>query len=186
MTTSDFKKGLAIKYNGDTYILVGYQFVNPGKGTAFTRAKMKNVKSLKVIEVTFKSGEQIEEANMEYKKSQYLYNDGKEFTFMDNVSYEQFSLSAEMVADQADYMMDGGEVTVVFVDNAPVSLQLPPKMDFNVTEAPPGEKGDTATGGTKHVTIETGAKIAAPLFIKEGDRIRVNTETGEYVERVSR
>lgn len=186
MMTSDFKKGLAIKYNGETYILVGYQFVNPGKGTAFTRAKMKNVKSLKTIEVTFKSGEQIEEANMEYKKCQYLFTDGKEFTFMDNVNYEQFTISAEMVGEQSAYMMEGGEVTVVFVDNAPASLQLPPKMEFNVTEAPPGEKGDTATGGTKHVTIETGAKIAAPLFIKEGDRIRVNTETGEYVERVAK
>lgn len=186
MTTSDFKKGLAIKYNGETYVLVGYQFVNPGKGSAFTRAKMKNVKSLKVVEVTFKSGEQIEEANMEYKKCQYMYNDGSEYQFMDNISYEQFSMPADVIGDQGQYMMDGGEVTVVFVDNQPVSIQLPPKMDFNVTEAPPGEKGDTATGGTKQVTIETGAKVAAPLFIKEGDRIRVNTDTGEYVERVTR
>ncbi len=186
MTTSDFKKGLAIKYNNDTYILVTYQFVNPGKGTAFTRAKIKNVKSLKVMEVTFKSGEQIEEANMEYKKCQYLYNDGKEFTFMDNVNYEQFSMSGEIVGDQGQYMMDGGEVTIVFVDNLPVSIQLPPKMDFTVTEAPPGERGDTATGATKQVVIETGAKVSAPLFIKEGDKIRVNTETGDYVERVNK
>ncbi len=186
MTTSDFRKGLAIKYNNDTYILVGYQFVNPGKGSAFTRAKMKNVKSLKVIEVTFKSGEQIEEANMEYRKCQYTYFDGKEYQFMDNNSYEQFGISSDIVGDQGKYMMDGGEVTVVFVDNLPVSIQLPPKMDFVVTDAPPGEKGDTATGGTKPVTIETGAMVAAPLFIKAGDKIRVNTDTGEYVERVSK
>ncbi len=186
MTTSDFKKGLAIKYNGDTYVLVGYQFVNPGKGSAFTRAKIKNVRSLKVVEVTFKSGENIEEANMEYKRCQYMYNDGTEYQFMDNTNYEQFGMPADAIAEQAMYLMDGGEVTVVFVDNMPVSLQLPPKMEFDVTEAPPGEKGDTATGGTKQVTIQTGAKVAAPLFIKEGDRIRVNTETGEYVERVAR
>ena len=186
MTTSDFKKGLAIKYNGDTYILVGYQFVNPGKGTAFTRAKIKNIKTQKVNEVTFKSGENIEEANMEYKKCQYMYNDGTDYHFMDNTSYEQFSMPADVIGEQGNYMMDNGEVTTVFVDNMPVSIQLPPKMDFTVTESPPGEKGDTATGGTKHVTIETGAKVAAPLFIKEGDKIRVNTETGEYVERVSR
>lgn len=186
MQTSDFKKGLAIKYNNDTYIIVSYQFVNPGKGSAFTRAKIKNVKSLKVIEVTFKSGETIDEANMEYKRCQYMYNDGKEFQFMDNVNYEQFGMPVDMVGDQGIYMMDGGEVTVVFVDNMPVSLQLPPKMEFNITEAPPGEKGDTATGGTKQATIETGAKVAVPLFIKEGDRIRVNTETGEYVERVAK
>lgn len=185
MTTSDFKKGLAIKYNGETYVLVGYQFVNPGKGSAFTRAKMKNVKSGKVVEVTFKSGEQIEEANMEYKKCQYMYNDGSEYNFMDNTSYEQFSMPADIIGDQGQFMIDGGDVTIVFVDNQPVSIQLPPKMDFVVTEAPPGERGDTATGATKQVIIETGARINAPLFIKEGDKIRVNTDTGEYVERVN-
>ncbi len=186
MTTSDFKKGLAIKYNNDTYILVGYQFVNPGKGTAFTRAKMKSIKSGKVVEVTFKSGENIEEANMEYKKCQYMYTDGTDYYFMDNVNYEQFSMPADVIGDQGAYMMDGGEVTIVFVDNLPVSIQLPPKMDFIVTEAPPGERGDTATGATKQVVLETGAKVSAPLFIKEGDKIRVNTDTGEYVERVNK
>lgn len=186
MTTSDFKKGLPIRYNGDTYILVNYQFVNPGKGTAFTRAKMKNIKTQKVIEVTFKSGEQIEEADVQYKRCQYMYTDGKEFNFMDNSSYEQYGIPSELIGEQADYMMENGEVTLVFVDQAPVSVQLPPKMEFTVKESPPGEKGDTATGGTKQVTIETGAKVNAPLFIKEGDVIRVNTDTGEYVERVTR
>lgn len=186
MTTSDFKKGLAIRYNNDTYVLIGYQFVNPGKGSAFTRAKMKSVKTGKVVEVTFKSGEQIEEANMEYKKCQYMYNDGTDFYFMDNTNYEQFSMSAELIGDQGQYMMDGGEITTVFVDNLPVSIQLPPKMDFIVKEAPPGERGDTATGATKQVVIETGARVNAPLFIKEGDKIRVNTDTGEYVERVAK
>jgi elongation factor P len=186
MTTSDFKKGLAIKYGGDTYIVISYQFVNPGKGSAFTRTKIKNVKTLKVNEVTFKSGENIEAANMEYRRCQYLYNDGREYNFMDNVNYEQFAMPAELVGDQGQFMMDGGEVITVFVDNKPVSLQLPPKMDFKVTEAQPGVKGDTATGGTKPVTIETGAKVNVPLFIKEGEYIRVNTETGEYVERVNK
>lgn len=185
MQTSDFKKGLAIRYNGETYVLVTYQFVNPGKGSAFTRAKLKNVKSGKVVEVSFRSGEQIEEANMAYKKCQYMYSDGSVFNFMDNQDYEQFEMSADLIGDQANYLMEGGDVTIVFVDNLPVGMQLPPKMDFKVTDSPPGEKGDTATGGTKHVTIETGAKVAAPLFIKEGDKIRVNTDTGEYVERVN-
>lgn len=185
MTTSDFKKGLPIKYKGETYIVANYQFVNPGKGAAFTRTKLKNVKTGKVLEVSFRSDEQVEEANMENKRCQYLYNDGSEFHFMVNDTYEQFALPADMVGDQADYMMDGGNVQMVFVDGQPVSLQLPPKMDFKVIDSPPGEKGDTATGGTKLVTIETGAKVAAPLFIKEGDKIRVNTETGEYVERVT-
>lgn len=185
MTTSDFKKGLPIKYKGETYVIVGYQFVNPGKGAAFTRTKLKNVSSQKVLEVSFRSDEQIEEAHMEYKKCQYLYSDGSEFHFMDNNTYEQFALSKDVVGDQSDYMMDGGNATIVFVEHKPVSLQLPPKMEFKVTHAPPGDKGDTATGGTKQVTIETGAKVNVPLFIKEGDKIRVNTDTGEYVERVA-
>lgn len=186
MQTHDFKKGVPIKYNGDTYIVVGYQFVNPGKGTAFTRTKIKNAKSQKVIEVTFKSGEEIEEANVEYRKCQYLYSDSKDFFFMDNSNFEQISISADNIGDMGIYLMDGVEVVVIFIDNSPFTIQLPPKMEFKVTEAPPGEKGDTATGGTKHVTIETGAKVAAPLFIKEGDVIRVNTETGDYVERVAK
>ena len=186
MTTSDFKKGLPIRYNGDTFILVNYTFVNPGKGTAFTRAKIKNIKTGKTMEVTFKSGETIEEADVQYKRCNYMYFDGTDFNFMDNSNYEQYTVSGEMIGDQKDYMMENGEVTLVFVDGAPISVQLPPNMDFKVIESPPGEKGDTATGGTKPVKIETGAMVAAPLFIKEGDVIKVNTDTGEYVERVAR
>ncbi len=185
MTTSDFKKGLAIRYNGETYVVISYQFVNPGKGSAFSRVKLKNAKTLKVIEVTFKSNETIEEANMEYRKCQYSYFDGTDYNFMDNQNFEQFTMPAAIVGESSDYLMEGGDVVIVFVDHAPVALQLPPKMEFKITEAPPGEKGDTATGGTKQATIETGAKVAVPLFIKEGDKIRVNTETGEYVERVN-
>lgn len=183
MQTSDFKKGAAVKYNGDTYVIVGYQFVNPGKGAAFTRAKMKSVKTGKNVEVTFKSGEDVPEANMENKRCQYLYKDATEYTFMDNSTYDQFTISSEMIGDDSDFLIDGTEVVVVFVDDNPASVQLPTKMDFKVISAPPGEKGDTATGGTKPVVIETGATITAPLFIKEGDSIRVNTETHEYVER---
>lgn len=186
MTTSDFTKGLPIKYNGETYIIMDYQFVNPGKGSAFTRTKIKHAKTQKVMEVTFKSNEQIEGADVEYRKCQYLYNDGKDFTFMDNTTFDQISMPASNIGDMADYLMESGEITVVYIDSAPFTIQLPPKMDFKVIEAPPGEKGDTATGGTKHVTIETGARIAAPLFIREGDFIKVNTTTGEYVERVNK
>lgn len=183
MQTSDFKKGLAVKYNNETYVIVGYQFVNPGKGAAFTRAKMKSVKTGKNVEVTFKSGEEVPEANMENKRCQYLYKDATDYTFMDNNTYDQFTIPNEMIGDDADFLIDGTEVMVVFVDDNPASVQLPTKMDFKVISAPPGEKGDTATGGTKPVVIETGATINAPLFIKEGDVIRVNTEMHEYVER---
>ena len=183
MNTSDFKKGLAVKYNGETYVITGYQFVNPGKGSAFTRTKLKNVKTGKVVEVSFRSNETIDEANMEYKKCQYMYNTGDSYSFMDNVSYDQFEISADVIGNMSNYLIEGGDVTVVFVDDLAVGVQLPAKMSFKVVEAPPGEKGDTATGGSKFVVIETGASVNVPLFIKEGDRIKVNTESGEYVER---
>lgn len=185
MITADFKKGTAIKYNGDTCIILSYQFVNPGKGAAFTRTKLKNAKSGKIFEVSFRSGENIEEASVQYKNAQYLYNDGKEMTFMDNSSYEQFTLPLENVGEMTDYIIDGSEMIVMFIDGNPFTIQLPPKMNFKVIDAPPGNKGDTATGGSKQATIETGAKVNVPLFIKEGDTIRVNTDTGEYVERVT-
>jgi elongation factor P len=185
MQTSDFKRGAAIKYNGDTCVIISYDFVNPGKGSAFTRTKLKNAKSGKIFEVSFRSGENIDEANVEYRNCQYLYNDGSDMTFMDNTTYEQFTLPMDNIGDMQNFIVDGSEVVVVYIDKEPFSLQLPPKMNFKVIEAPPGNKGDTATGGSKQVTIETGAKVSVPLFIKEGDTIRVNTETGQYVERVS-
>ncbi|MBD3270221.1 elongation factor P [Candidatus Peregrinibacteria bacterium] len=185
MQTSDFSKGTAIKYNGETYIITSYNFVNPGKGSAFTRTKLKNAKTGKVVEVSFRSGENIEEAAVEYKKCQYLYNDGTNLTLMDNTTYEQFELPIDNVGDMMDYILDGSEVVAVYIDDKPFTIQLPTKMVFEVTDAPPGNKGDTATGGSKQVTIETGAKVNVPLFIKTGDKIRVNTETGDYVERAN-
>ncbi len=186
MLTSDFTKGAAIKYNGETCIIISYQFVNPGKGSAFTRTKLKNAKSGKIVEVSFRSSETIEPANVEYRKCQYLFNDGSDITLMDNTNYEQFSISLDNIGDIFRYMVEGSDVIAVYIDDMPFTIQLPPKIDFEVIEAPPGNKGDTATGGSKQITIETGVKINVPLFIKKGDIVRVNTSTGEYVERVSR
>lgn len=185
MNTSDFTKGTAIKYNGETCVVMSYQFVNPGKGAAFTRTKLKNAKSGKIFEVSFRSGENIEPANVEYRNCQYLYNDGSDMTFMDTTNYEQFVISLDNIGDSQNYIVDGSDVVVVFIDGEPFSIQLPPKMNFKVIESPPGDKGDTATGGTKQVVIETGVKVSVPLFIKEGDVIKLNTDTGQYVERVS-
>lgn len=185
MNTSDFTKGTAIKYNGETCVVMSYQFVNPGKGAAFTRTKLKNAKSGKIFEVSFRSGENIEPANVEYRNCQYLYNDGTDMTFMDNTNYEQFVIPLDNIGDSQNYIVDGSDVVVVFIDGEPFSIQLPPKMNFKVIESPPGDKGDTATGGTKQVVIETGVKVSVPLFIKEGDVIKLNTDTGQYVERVS-
>lgn len=185
MNTSDFTKGIAIKYNGETCVVMSYQFVNPGKGSAFTRTKLKRAKSGKIFEVSFRSGENIEPANVEYRNCQYLYNDGTDMTFMDNTTYDQFVIPLSNIGDQQNYLVDGSDVVVVYIDGAPFSLQLPPKMNFKVIESPPGDKGDTATGGTKQVVIETGVNVSVPLFIKEGDIIKLNTDTGLYVERVA-
>ena len=184
MQTSDFRKGNPIKYNNETWLIADFQFVNPGKGAAFTRTKLKNIKTGKALEVSFKSGEQVEEADLQYRRSNYMYNDGTDYYFMDNKTFDQFSIPKELLGDYADLLVENSEATVVFVDQAPCSIQLPPKLDFKVISAPPGEKGDTATGGTKPVVIETGATINVPLFIKEGDMVRINTDSHAYVERV--
>lgn len=183
MQTSDFRKGGAVKYNGETYLISDFQFVNPGKGAAFTRTKLKNIKTGKVVEVTFKSGDSVEDADLQYRKCNYMYSDESDYHFMDNRTYDQFAVSKDMIGDAADLMVENSEITLVFIDGAACSIQLPPKLDFKVVSAPPGEKGDTATGAVKPVVIETGATVNVPLFIKEGDVIRVNTETHEYVER---
>jgi elongation factor P len=184
ISTSDFKKGMTIVFNSQSYLIVNVQFVNPGKGSAFYRVKLKNLKTGQALEHTFKSGETVEEANLQYKKCQYLYNQGNEYFFMDMDSYEQFSLDKEKLADQLDFLKEGIEVYAMYLDNNPCAINLPPKMTFKVIEAEAGVKGDTASGGDKTVTIESGAKIKVPLFIKEGDVIRINTESREYDTRV--
>lgn len=182
MTTS-ISKGLAIRFKDQPWLITKTDFVSPGKGTAFTRTKLKNLKTDQVIEVTFKSGESIEEIETIRKRCQYLYNDGSNFHFMDNESYEQFSLSKETIGDAYKFLLDGTECYALHIEGTPVSIQLPPKMDFKVISTTPGVKGDTATGGAKECTIETGATIRVPLFIKEGEIIKVNTEDSTYVSK---
>jgi len=182
-STTSINKGIAIQYKGQPWLVVDAQFVSPGKGAAFTRTKMKNLKTEQVVENNFRSGETVELIDVTRKKCQYLYNDGNSFYFMDNENYEQFSLSKTIIGDDTRFLLDGTECYALYLDTIPVSVQLPPKMDFKVIEAPPGLKGDTATGGSKEVVIETGAKIKVPLFIKEGEMIKVNTEDGSYVSK---
>ncbi len=182
-STTNIVQGIAINHKDQPWQILSTQFVNPGKGAAFTRAKMRNLKTGQVLEVTFKSGESVELADTERKKCQFLYSDGATYHFMDNDSYEQFELSEETVGEGTKYLLDGTECYALHIDGNPVSIQIPPKMTFKVTETTPGVKGDTATGGNKECTIETGAKVKVPLFIKEGENIIVNTETGEYVSK---
>lgn len=182
-STSDITQGLAILHNGKPWLIIMAQFVNPGKGSAFTRAKLKQLRTNQVIEHTFRSGEAVELIDVVRNKCQYMYTDGESYHFMDNTTYEQFALDKESIGDAINYLIENTEVYAMYIEGNPVSIQLPPKMDFKVISAPPGYKGDTATGGSKDVTLETGMVIKAPLFIKENDVIKVNTNDGSYVSK---
>lgn len=184
-TTADISKGLAVKHKGEICLVTEFQHVNPGKGAAFVRTRLKNVKTGKVVEETFKSGEQIEAVDLEKRRMQYLYNDPAGFYFMDPTSYEQVSIARDDVGEAAPYLKEGQEAIILLHDDRPITLELPKKMKFKVVGAPPGVKGDTASGRVmKEVELEGGLKVQTPLFVSEGDEIVVNTETGEYVERV--
>ncbi|MBI4234898.1 elongation factor P [Candidatus Peregrinibacteria bacterium] len=182
-STTTITKGLVILYKNNPWLVADAQFVNPGKGGAFTRTRLKNLKTDQLIEITFRSGEAVETLETLRKKCQYLYNDGANYHFMDNESYEQFDFSKSIIADAKNYLIDGTECYALYIEGKPVSIQIPPKMTFTVMQTTPGVKGDTATGGSKEATIESGAVIKVPLFIKEGEKIIVNTEEGTYVSK---
>lgn len=185
ITTSDFKKGVALLWKNEPYIIADFQKVNPGKGTAFTRTKIKNCKSGKVIEITFKSGEQVETADLVNKKAQFLYSEPDAYNFMEQDTYEQVSISKEVIEEQGKFLKEDMDVYILYYNGNPISIDLPPKIVYKVTEAPEAVKGDTSTTATKYITLENGLKVQAPLFVKEGDNVKINTETGEYVERVT-
>jgi len=182
-TTTNITKGIAIKFKDQPYIIISTQFENPGKGAAFTRSKMKNLKTGQVLENTFKSGENVELLDTIRKKCQFLYHDGNDFHFMDNETYDQFVLQKDAIGSDVKFLLDGTDVHVLHIEGNPVSIQLPPKMNFKITKTTPGVKGDTATGGSKDAEIETGAIIKVPLFIKEEETITINTENGTYVSK---
>lgn len=185
ISTSDFHKGVAIIFKGEPHIITECTFVNPGKGSAFTRTKLKNLIDGKVIEFTFKSGEKVEEAPVEIREMQYLYNDTQNYYFMNPKNFEQISLPASMIGDFKKFIKEGEVYQLYIMNEKALSFKPPLKVKLKVTEAGAGIKGNTVTGATKSVTTETGYKINVPLFIKEGDVIVINPETGEYVERIS-
>ncbi len=182
-TTDKIVQGIAIRFKDQPWLIIGTQFTNPGKGQAFTKAKLRNLKTGNTMENTFKSGEQVELVDTMRKKCQFLYEAGTDYHFMDNESYEQFSLDKDTIGDAIKYLVDGTECYALHIEGQPASIQLPPKMNFKVAKTTPGEKGNTATGGNKDCTIETGTVIKVPLFIKEGETIIVNTENNTYVSR---
>ena len=184
VSTAEFRKGLRIVFDGEPYTIVDFQHVKPGKGGAFVRTKLKHMRQGRVIDNTFRSGEKVELVDFEDKHMQFLYKDDR-FHFMDMETYDQVSLSEDEVGDAALYLKDNTEVEVLYIDGSPVSLELPNFIELAVARTDPGVRGDTAQGGTKPATLETGAVVQVPLFLNEGDVVKVDTRTGEYLGRVA-
>ncbi len=184
-STSDIRNGLCIKYNHDIYKIIEFLHVKPGKGPAFVRTKLKSVTNGKVIDNTFSAGHKLEDVRVETHKFQFLYNDGDFYHFMNQEDYTQIQL-VEAALDKPELMKEGEIVTVIInsEDNAPLSVDMPASVILEVTATEPGVKGNTATNATKPATVETGATVMVPLFINEGDKIKVETEKGTYKERI--
>ena len=184
-TTSDIRKGLCIKYSNDIYKIVEFLHVKPGKGPAFVRTKLKSVTTGKVIDNTFSAGHKIEDIRVETQKYQYLYNEGNQYHFMNTDDYNQISIDKNIL-DAPDLLKEGELVSISIntEDNMPLSADKPASVVLEITHTEPGVKGNTATNATKPATVETGATVNVPLFINEGDKIKVDTEKGNYIERI--
>jgi elongation factor P len=187
IATSDFRKGAKLLLRGEPYIIVDFQHVKPGKGGAFIRTKMKNMITNLTKEETFRSGEKFEIPNLEYKNMQYLYEQDGLYHFMDQETYEQVSFDKKQIEEALDYLREQTVYSILYFDEKPISVQPPLFMDLMVQSTPPGVKGDTAQGaGTKPATLETGLVVQVPLFVNEGDMIKVDTREGIYIERVKK
>jgi len=183
--TSAFRNGLKIEIDGEPFTITYFQHVKPGKGGAFVRTKIKNLRTGRTLDKTFRAGEKVDEADVEDKRMQYLYQDGESLVFMDSETYDQIPFSAEQVGDARKFLKENLDVDVLFWRGKPINIELPSFVQAVISQTDPGVKGDTASGATKPATIETGAVVQVPLFIKEGETIRVDTRSGEYVERVN-
>jgi len=184
--TSQFKNGLKIELDGQPFTITYFQHVKPGKGGAFVRTKIKNLLNGRTIERTFRSGEKAQEADIEERKMQYLYHDGDDLIFMDADTYDQIPIGGDVLGDATNFLKENMEVEVLFWKGKPVNVDLPNYIEAKVTQSDPGVKGDTSSGALKPATIETGFTLNVPLFIEEGDVLRIDTRTGEYSERVSK
>jgi elongation factor P len=183
-STPDFRKGLKIELNGEPFSIVDFLHVKPGKGGAFVRTTLKSLFTGNVIDRTFRSGEKIDKPNLEEKEMQYLYESDGQFHFMDNETYEQSYLTQDQLGEARNYLQENVSVTVLFHNDKPIGVEVPMFVELKVATAEPGLKGDTAGGATKPATLETGMVVQVPLFINEGDVLRIDTRTGKYMERV--
>ena len=184
VSTAEFKKGLKIQFDGQPYTIVDFQHVKPGKGGAFVRTKLKHMRQGRVIDNTFRAGEKVELVDFEDKHMQYLYKDDR-YHFMDSEIYDQISLSAEEVGDARDFLKENTDVDILFIDGSPVTVELPTFMELAIAKTDPGIRGDTASGGSKPATLESGAVVQVPLFLNQGDVVKVDTRTAEYLGRVA-
>jgi elongation factor P len=184
VSTAEFKKGLKIQFDGAPYTIVDFQHVKPGKGGAFVRTKLKHMRLGRVIDNTFRAGEKVDLVDFEEKRMQFLYKDDR-YHFMDLDTYDQISLSAEEVGEARDFLKENTEVEILFIEDSPVTVELPNFIEIRIAKTDPGIRGDTASGGSKPATLETGAVIQVPLFLNEGDVVKVDTRSGDYLGRVA-
>jgi elongation factor P len=183
---ADFKKGLKIMVEGSPYTILDFQHVKPGKGNQFTRTKMRNLLTGQLLERTFKSGERFEEPNVVHREMTYLFKDDTGYTFMDKENFEQIIINANHIGDAGLYLLENMEVSILFYNDRPVTVDVPKSVVLKVTSTDPGFKGDTVSGGSKPAILETGHVVKVPLHISVGDALKVDTSTGEYVERVNK
>lgn len=187
IATSDFRKGAKILFRGEPFLVLDFQHVKPGKGGAFVRTKMKNLLTGLIHEETFRSGEKFPEPDLEYKDLQYLYNEGNTYHFMDQDSYDQISLDKKQISDVLQYLKEQTVFSALYFEERPIAVNPPMFMNLVVKETMPGVKGDTAQGaGSKPATLETGLVVQVPLFVQEGDIVKIDTREGEYIERVQK
>ena len=183
-STSDFKNGLIFEHKNNLWKIVEFQHVKPGKGPAFVRTKIKNIKTGQVLEETFRAGEKIKLVRIEARDFNYLYNDGSNYIFMDNETFEQSELNQSHVSDVLDFLIENTPTTIAFNGNEPVEVRIPQHMNMKIAQTDPGEKGNTAQGGTKPAILQTGVTIQVPLFIQEGETVKVDTRDKRYIERI--
>jgi elongation factor P len=184
-STSDFRKGLKVTFKGEPYVIVDFLHVKPGKGGAFVRTKLKSLVTGRVLDETFRSGEKLEKPDLEEKSVQYLYFDAHDgYVFMDKETFEHIHLTEDQVGASRGYMQENMDLYVNFYQGTPIGLDLPITVNLEVTRSEPGVRGDTASGATKPATLSTGLTVQVPLFINEGDMLKIDTRTGEYIERV--
>jgi elongation factor P len=185
-TTNDLKNGLVLKLDGDQlWTVVEFQHVKPGKGPAFVRTKLKHVLSGKVVDKTFNAGLKVETANVDKRGMQFSYKDGTDFVFMDTQTYDQINVTPEVVGEAANYLLEGFEAVVAMYEGAPLYIELPASVELVIEYTEPGVQGDRSTGGSKPARLETGYEIGVPLFITTGEKVKVDTRTGDYLGRVN-